>query len=61
MDVALREPMSLDAFLAWEEAQALRHEFDGFRPTAMNGGTNAHSLIQANLTVALTTRLRGKP
>jgi hypothetical protein len=27
----------------------------------MNRGTNAHSLMQASLTVALTTRPRGKP
>jgi Uma2 family endonuclease len=61
MKLARRQPMSLDAFLAREEAQTLRYEYDGLRPTAMNGGTSAHSLIQARRTVALTTRLRGKP
>ncbi len=29
-------------FLAWEEAQELRYEFDGFQPVAMTGGT-AHA------------------
>ena len=37
MNVALRRPMTLSEFLAWEERQELRHEFDGFRPVAMTG------------------------
>ena len=53
--------MSLDDFLEWEERQELRYEFDGFRPTAMTGGTVEHSAIQRNLITALTNRLRGKP
>ena len=61
MNVALRRTMSLDDFLAWEERQELRYEFDGFRPVAMTGGTEAHSLIQARLIAALTNRLDGKP
>ena len=28
MNVALREPMSLDEVLAWESEQELRYEFD---------------------------------
>jgi Uma2 family endonuclease len=61
MNVALRTPMTLEAFLAWEERQELRYEFDGFQPVAMTGGTAAHSAIQTNLITALKTRLRGKP
>ena len=61
MTVALRKPMSLEQFLAWEERQPLRYEFDGFQPVAMTGGTAAHSAIQRNLIIALGTRLRGKP
>jgi Uma2 family endonuclease len=61
MNVALRGTMTLEQFLAWEERQELRYEFDGFRPVAMTGGTEAHSLIQANLITALSTRLKGKP
>ncbi len=61
MNVALRRPMSLTEFLAWEERQALRYEFDGFRPVAMTGGTAAHSAIQRNLLFCLTGRLRGQP
>ena len=39
MNVVLRKPMTLEAFLAWEERQELRYEFDGFQPIAMTGGT----------------------
>ncbi len=53
--------MTIEAFLAWEARQALRHEFDGFGARAMVGGTAAHSLIQSNLVASLVTRLRGKP
>ncbi len=61
MSVALRKPMTLDQFLAWEERQDMRFEFDGFEPVAMTGGTAAHDAIQRNLLFALTGRLRGKP
>ncbi len=61
MNVALRRPMTVDEFLASEEGQALRYEFDGFRALAMTGGTIAHAAIQANLITALMTRLRGTP
>jgi Uma2 family endonuclease len=60
MDGTLRKPMSLQAFLQWEERQELRYEFDGFEPVAMTGGTAEHSAIQRNLITALTNRLRGK-
>lgn len=61
MNVALRKTMTLQQFLAWEDRQELRYEFDGFQPVAMVGGTVAHSSIQRNILVALGTRLRGKP
>ena len=53
--------MTLAEFLAWEERQSLRHEFDGLRAFAMTGGTLAHTAIQANLTIAIGGRLRGGP
>lgn len=59
MSVALRRPMTLDEFLAWERGQELRHEFDGVRPVAMTGGTVEHSVIATNLVRALEDRLRG--
>lgn len=61
MNVALRKPMSLAEFLAWEERQELRYEFDGFRPIAMTGGTVAHDQLTYNLRRALDARLAGKP
>ena len=58
MNVALRIPTSVDEFLAWEERQELRYEFDGVRAIAMVGGTSAHAQITLNIAVALRTRLR---
>ena len=51
--------MTLESFLAWEERQELRYEFDGFRPVAMTGGTYAHAQIQFRLAHALIARLDG--
>ncbi len=60
MNVALRKPMSLDEFLAWEREQELKYEFDGFQPVAMNGDTIAHSEIATHLVEALRRRLQGR-
>lgn len=60
MTVALRQPMTLDQFLAWEEQQEMRYEFDGFAPVAMAGGTAEHDRISLNLAASLVVRLRGK-
>lgn len=61
MNIAVRKPMSLAEFLAWEERQELRYEFDGFQPVAMTGGTFEHDQITFNLRRALDSRLAGKP
>jgi len=61
MTSALRQPMTTEQFLAWEEGQELRHEFDGFAPVAMTGGTFEHDAIQVNLIRALANRLAGTP
>ena len=61
MSNALREPMTLDEFLAWEERQELRYEFDGFQPVATTGGSYAHDAVSMNLAAALVSRLRGTP
>jgi Uma2 family endonuclease len=61
MTAVLHRPMTLAEFLAWEERQALRWEFDGFQPVAMTGGTAAHEMIVGNLWSALKQRLGGKP
>ena len=60
MTAALRKPMTLDEFLAWDETQEDRWEFDGFGPVAMTGGTRAHAAaVTVNLIVALGNRLHG--
>jgi len=51
--------MGVEAFLAWEEQQPTRYEFDGIQSVAMTGGTAGHSRVQRNLISALTSRLRG--
>ena len=61
MNLALRKPMTLAEFLAWESRQELRYEFDGVGPVAMTGGTFAHAAIQRNLAIALGSRLLGRP
>ena len=61
MNAALRRSMTLEDFLIWEAEQEERYEFDGFQPVAMNGGTEAHAILGANLVFELTGRLRGKP
>jgi Uma2 family endonuclease len=61
MNIALRKSMTLEQFLAWEERQELRYEFDGFEPVAMNGVRVEHAAIEMNLTLALGNRLRGRP
>lgn len=61
MNVAVQKPMTLEQFLAWEERQEERFEFDGVQPVAMAGGTAAHAAIQVNLITALRNHLRGKP
>ena len=61
MNIAMRRPMTLEQFLAWEDRQELRYEFDGFQPIAMTGGTAAHAAIQRNVIFSLAGRLRGEP
>lgn len=61
MSAVLQKPMTVSQFLAWEERQERRYEFDGTQPVAMAGGTAAHAAIQRNLIIALGSRLRGKP
>ncbi len=61
MNIALRRPMTIDEFLAWERRQELRYEFDGLRAVAMTGGTVEHSEIATNVVEALRRRLQGGP
>lgn len=53
--------MTLTEFLAWEERQEMRYEFDGIQPVAMTGGTVQHEVIGDTLRGLLRAALRGKP
>ena len=61
MNVALRQTWTVDQFLAWEERQDVRFEFDGVRPIGMVGVTENHAEIQANLIRAVGNRLSRPP
>lgn len=61
MSAALQQTMTVEDFLAWESRQETKHEFDGFAPVAMTGGTAVHSSILRNLAISVGGRLRGKP
>lgn len=60
MSAVLHQPMTVEEFIAWEEKQELRYEFDGIAPVAMTGGTYAHDAVQINLIRELANRLQGK-
>lgn len=59
MSGSLQHPMTKQEFLAWEEGQDFKWEFDGFAPVAMTGVSIVHSTIHGNLSFALHSRLRG--
>jgi Uma2 family endonuclease len=53
------ERMPLSEFLAWEDAQSLRHERVGGTVWAMTGGTLNHNRVALNLFSAFRARLAG--
>jgi Uma2 family endonuclease len=53
--------MTLEEFLAWEERQAQRYEFDGTQPVPMNRRTDVQETIVGNIWSALQQPLRGTP
>jgi Uma2 family endonuclease len=61
MSTAMRQPVTVEAFLEWEEGQPTRYEFDGFHVFAMTGGSANHATVQLNLGGELRSRLKGKP
>lgn len=58
--ITARERMPLAEFLAWEDAQPVRHERVGGHVWAMFGGTLNHNRIAGNVWAALRQRLHGK-
>lgn len=60
MNIVSRKPrMTREQFFSWAQAQETRHEFDGFQPVAMTGGTMSHAQITLNIHAALHARLKG--
>ena len=55
------EPMSVEDYLAGEQAGNVRHEFIGGAVYAMAGASEEHNVISVNITAALHSHLRGKP
>jgi Uma2 family endonuclease len=53
MTIILREPWTVERFLAWEDQQEGKHEFDGVNIIEMTGGSRAHQQIVFNLIRAL--------
>src|SRR5262245_21197365 len=49
MNLVLREPWTVARFLAWEDGEEGKHEFDGTQIIDMTGGSRAHQRIVANL------------
>ena len=60
MNLAVRKPMTLAEFLAWEERQELRYEFDGSEPRRNGRRKPRPRRHSTNLALALGGRLRGK-
>lgn len=54
-------PLSLEAFLAWEERQAERWERVGGVVRMMAGGTLAHDALALGVASVLRSKLRGGP
>ncbi len=61
MDTVLDRVWTTDAFLAWEDKQEGRHEFDGQRIIPRIGGSLAHQDIVFNLRTVLARLLAGQP
>jgi len=61
MDTVLDRLWTTETFLAWEDRQEGKHEFDGVRVIPMTGGSVAHQVIVFNLCVLLARLLAGSP
>jgi Uma2 family endonuclease len=57
MNIVLQEPWTVERFLAWEDKQEGKHEFDGVRIIPMTGGARAHQRMVVNLINALDERM----
>src|SRR5690348_16451085 len=61
MDTVLDRPWTTETFLAWEDRQEFKYEFDGRHVIAMTGGSIAHQDIVFNLRAVLARLLADQP
>ena len=61
MDTVLNQSWTTESFLAWEDRQEFRDEFDGRGVVPMIGGSIAHQRIVFNLCLTLMGLLDGRP
>jgi Uma2 family endonuclease len=61
MDTVLDRGWTVESFLAWEDRQEGKHEFDGQRVIPMTGGSLAHQNIVFNIRALLMRLLSGRP
>ena len=61
MDTVLDCPWTTERFLAWEDRQEGKHEFDGRRVVRLAGSSVAHQRIVMNTRTVLTVLLAGGP
>jgi Uma2 family endonuclease len=61
MDTVLAETWTTESFLAWEDTQEGKHEFDGRHVVPMTGGSVAHQRIVFNLCLSLMGLLANLP
>jgi hypothetical protein len=53
MDTVPDRQWTTESFLAWEDRQQFKYEFDGQRVIQKSGGSVAHQRIVANIWLAL--------
>jgi Uma2 family endonuclease len=61
MHIALDQPWTTDTFLAWDDRQEGKYEFDGRNVIPMTGSSVAHQEIVFNFLALLRQRLAGRP
>jgi Uma2 family endonuclease len=61
MDTVLDRPWTTESFLAWEDRQEFKYEFDGRHVIPMTGASIAHQRIVFNLCLVLMSLLQDRP
>ena len=61
MDTVLDRPWTTESFLAWEDRQEFKYEFDGRHVIPTTGGSIAHQRIVFNLCLVLMGLLQDRP